>query len=73
MRVTSELTVVPLATCELWLKHTCIDERRRHALDVGYGKLGPRTPMSTGEQVELLCEHAGLAQAYQWVHLSELI
>ena len=47
--------------------------RRRHALDVGYGKLGPRTPMSTGEQVELLCEHAGLAQAYQWVHMSELI
>ena len=33
----------------------------------------PRTPMSTGEQIELLCEDAGLAQAYQWVHLSELI
>ena len=30
-------------------------------------------PMSTGEQIELLCEHAGLAQAYQWVHLSELM
>ena len=47
--------------------------RARYALDVEYDKLGPRTPMSTGEQIELLCEHAGLAQAYQWVHLSELI
>ena len=27
MRVTSELTVVPRATCELSLKHTCIDEQ----------------------------------------------
>ena len=43
----------------------------RYALNVEYDKLGPRTPMSTGEQIELLCEHAGLAQAYQWVHLSE--
>ena len=47
--------------------------RARYALNVEYDKLGPRTPMSTGEQIELLCEHAGLAQAYQWVHLSELI
>ena len=39
--------------------------RARYALDVEYDKLGPRTPMSTGEQIELLCEHAGLAQAYQ--------
>ena len=28
--------------------------------------------MSTGEQIELLCEHAGLAQAYQWVHLERI-
>ena len=47
--------------------------RARYALNVEYDKLGPRTPMSTGEQIELLCEHAGLAQAYQWVHLSELM
>ena len=47
--------------------------RARYALDVEYDKLGPRTPMSTGEQIELLCEHAGLAQAYQWVHMSEFI
>ena len=47
--------------------------RARHALDVQYDKLGPRTPMCTGDQIELLCAHAGLAQAYQWVHLSELI
>ena len=47
--------------------------RARYALNVEYDKLGPRTPMSTGEQIELLCERAGLAQAYQWVHLSELM
>ena len=47
--------------------------RARYALDVEYDKLGPRTPMGTDEQIELLCEHAGLAQAYQWVHLSELM
>ena len=46
--------------------------RARHALDVQHDKLGPRTPMCTDEQIELLCEHAGLAQAYQWVHLLEL-
>ena len=27
MRVTSELTVMPLATCELWMKHTSLDEQ----------------------------------------------
>ena len=43
--------------------------RARYALAVEYDKVGPRTPMGTGEQIELLCERAGLAQAYQWVHL----
>ena len=31
----------------------------------------PRT-MDHGKQLELLCKHAGMAEAYQWVHLSVL-
>ena len=49
--------------------------RTRRVLDARARRSGiiePSVPMSTGEQIELLCEHAGLAQAYQWVHLSGL-
>ena len=44
----------------------------RHLLYVKGDLMAPKTPMPTGKQIELLCEHAGLAQAYQWVHMNEL-
>ena len=50
-----------------------LDNARIHLMLVDGDFMSPRVSMSTGEQIELLCEHAGLAQAYQWVHLSELI
>ena len=30
-----------------------------------------KTPMDDGQQLELLCKHAGIAEAYQWVRVSE--
>ena len=50
-----------------------LDKARIHLMLVDGDFMSPRVSMSTGEQIELLCEHAGLAQAYQWVHLGELI
>ena len=44
----------------------------RHLLYVKGDLMAPKTPMPTGKQIELLCEHAGLAQAYEWVHMNEL-
>ena len=67
----AKLQVLALRMGNKFRLHDCA--RTRHVLDVRYDKLGPRTPMCTGDQIELLCAHAGLAQAYQWVHLSELI
>jgi hypothetical protein len=32
----------------------------------------PKSTLDPAKQLELLCEHAGLSAAYQWVHLSEL-
>ena len=53
-------------------KLTLLLHIRIHLMRLDGDFMSPRVPMSTGQQIELLCEHAGLAQAYQWVHLSEL-
>ena len=42
----------------------------RRKTDAAYGMLAAKTPMGRGKQLEVLCEHAGAAEAYQWVHLS---
>ena len=49
-----------------------LHNERIHLMRLDGDFMSPRVPMSTGQQIELLCAHAGLAQAYQWVHLSEL-
>ena len=57
------------ADAKLLLFRSRMDREKRRPLSIRE----PKCVMDHGKQLELLCKHAGIAEAYQWVHLSELI